>query len=325
MNNFWKDLPKPLFILAPMYDVTDAAFRRMFARYGKPDVLVTEFVSADGLVSAGYEKLKHHLIFSKVERPIVAQIFGANPTNFTKAAKLLSDLGFDGIDINMGCPEKNVVKQGACSALFKNPKLAQKVVMATKTGAPNLPVSIKIRIGDIKVDWHDWIKALLEAKPDAITIHLRTRKEKSLVPAHWEDMPKIMDFVKANSPEGFRPLIIGNGDIKSLEDAFHKIKTSGCDGVMIGRGAFGNPFFFNRTTPWDSLPLEQRFNIIVEHVKLFEELLPGKNFEVMKKHFKAYIEGFPGASELRNELYKALNASDVEPILENWLSNHPKV
>ena len=317
-KGFWEKLPKPIFALAPMYDVTDAAFRRVIAKYGKPDVMWTEFVSTDGLTSAGFERLKHHLIYDESERPIVAQIFGAHPEAYTKTAQLLSEMKFDGIDINMGCPDKAVMKQGSCAALFKNPTLAKEVILATKAGAVNLPVSVKIRIGDGKIDWQNWILALLEAEPAAITIHLRTRKEMSKVPAHWELMPEIVKFIHNNTIEETRPVILGNGDVTNLDEAMQKITTTGCDGVMIGRGIFGNPWLFNHEK--NEIQLEQRLRVAVDHAKLFEKLLgEEKRFEIMKKHFKAYAQGFPGAAELREKLYATQNSNEIQTIIEEFL------
>jgi len=304
--------------LAPMYDVTDAAFRAVIAKYGKPDVFWTEFVSAEGMNSEGRERLMHHLLFDKSEKPIVAQIFGSHPEAFAPTAELIEKLGFDGIDINMGCPDKNIVKQGSCAALFKTPKLAQQLVLETKRGT-TLPVSVKIRIGDGKVEWKEWIKYLLEVEPAAMAIHLRSRKEMSKVPAHWELMPEIVEFIKANSNPDSLPIVLGNGDVFSLEDAKDKVVQTGCDGVMIGRGIFGNPWFFNADKK--EVTREEKLKVLLEHTQLFEKLFTGiKNFEVMKKHYKAYVNGFDGAKELRMELMAANSYEEVAGILNNLLS-----
>ncbi len=317
---FWEKLKKPIFALAPMYDVTDAAFRAIIAKYGKPDITWTEFVSAEGLCSAGRERLMHHLQFSESERPVVAQIFGSHTEAFEETARLLAGLKFDGIDINLGCPDKNIMKQGSCAALFKNPKLAQEIILAAKRGAPNLPISVKIRIGDTKVDWKDWIAALLEAEPAAITIHLRTRKEMSKVPAHWELMPEMVEFIKSHAKKDCVPIILGNGDVATLEDAQKKVDETGCDGVMIGRGIFGNPWLFDRSKNAAAEPdKKQKLAVLLEHTKLFEKTFgSSKNFEIMKKHYKAYVNGFDGAKDLRAELMLAKNYPEVErTILKN--------
>lgn len=316
MSNFWTQLPKPFFALAPMADVTDAAFRRIVAKYGKPDVLWTEFVAVDGLLSPGKEVLLKDLMYTEEERPIVAQVFGSKPDHFFKVAALIAELGFDGIDINMGCPDKNVEKQGGGASLMKHPKLAQEIIAATKEGAPGLPVSMKTRVGYNVVELDTWLPALLDAKPAAITVHARTRKEMSDVPARWEHIAKAVQIAK-----GTGTLIIGNGDVKDLGDAQKKAEETGADGIMLGRAIFGNPFLFQGST-LDEVPIEKRFSIMLEHTKLFMELLGDvKNFAVMKKHYKAYVNGFDGAKELRVRLMDAEGVSEVEAIVTNFLSN----
>ncbi len=320
-RGFWDKLKKPIMVLAPMANVTDAAFRYMIARNGKPDVTWTEFVSADGLCSAGREKLLVDLWYGEQERPVVAQIFGANPEHILKAAQIARELKFDGIDINMGCPAKEVLKQGSCAALIKNPRLAQEIIRAAQEGAKDLPVSVKTRIGTNAPEIETWIPELLKAKPAALTVHLRTVKEQSLVAAHWELMPEIVKIVDGSTTKETRPYILGNGDVKTLVDAAALVKETGCDGVMIGRGIFGNPWMFNHETPLEKISIEDRMRAMLEHTKLFEEKfvhLPigGKRFEVMKKHYKAYVNNFDGAKELRMELMdNAENAADVERII----------
>ncbi len=311
---FWKNLPRPFFALAPMYDVTDAAFRKIIAKYGKPHVFYTEFTSTDGLMSAGREKLLHHLKFSEIEHPIVAQVFGANPEKYKQTAELVNELGFDGLDINMGCPDKNIIKGGSCAALYNNPSLAKEIILASQEGAKDMPVSIKIRIGDTKIDWESWIATLLEAKPDAIAIHLRTRKEMSKVPAHWELMPQIVKFIENQTTAETKPIIMGNGDVMNLAEAKEKALTSGCDGVMMGRGIFGNPWLFNEEKP--NPTNEEKLQALLEHVQIYDEIFNGvKPFDIMKRHFKAYIHGFDGANELRTELYECKTAQEVENII----------
>jgi nifR3 family TIM-barrel protein len=315
-ENFWHNLPRPFFVLAPMYDVTDVAFRRIVLQCGRPNVFFTEFISADGLVSEGKDHLLHMLRFDKVEKPIVGQIFGARPENFFKAAGLLHDLGFDGVDINMGCPDKSMMKNGSCAALFRNPQLAKEIVQATKEGAGGLPVSMKIRIGDTKVDWEPWIAALLETSPAAISIHLRTRKEMSKVPAHWELMPDIVKFIHQNTPVDSRPLIIGNGDVMTLKEAKEKVIATGADGIMLGRGVFSNPWLFVEDEPQEH-SLAERLNLLVQHAQWFEQEFSGiKRFEVLKRFFKIYVHGFAGAAELREQLYHATTAAEIEHILK---------
>lgn len=318
---FWANLPKPFFVSAPMADVTDAAFRQMIAKYsrhgepgGGPDVFWTEFVSADGLCSPGREMLKRDLAFSDREHPIVAQIFGSTPEHMQKTAELIKELGFDGIDINMGCPDKSIEKQGAGSAHMKNPKLAQECIRATMAGAGGLPVSVKTRIGYNKENLDEWLPLILETKPAVITVHARTRKELSLVPARWEFVARAVEIAK-----GSGTLIIGNGDVKDLRDAEEKARTTGADGVMLGRAMFGTPWLFdrNRTEP---PALAEKFEILIEHTHLFEKLLGDiKNFAIMKKHYKAYVHGFDGAKELRVHMMDAKNADEVERIARDFL------
>src|SRR3989344_5873938 len=223
--NFWNKLKKPIFCLAPMADVTDCAFRQIIAKYGQPDVFWTEFVSADGLAHPeARKKLLIDLKYSEAEHPIVAQIFGGKPENIKIASALCKELGFDGIDINMGCPDKSVEKQGAGAAMIKTPKLAREVIRAAKEGAPGLPISIKTRIGYNKNEIDTWIRELLSEDIAALTVHLRTRKEMSNVPAHWELMQNVvrirdeMSLHRRPAGEAGKTLIFGNGDVMSLED-----------------------------------------------------------------------------------------------------------
>lgn len=326
INNFWQKLNKPILALAPMADVTDAAFRRIIAKYSKvknsePYITFTEFVSCDGLCSAGKKNLLPILKYSEKERPIVAQVFGAKPENFYESAKLIKRLGFDGIDINMGCPDKKVLKQGAGATLINNPKLAQKIIGQTKKGAGNVPVSIKTRIGYDQYDekrFKKWLIALLEEKPTAITIHGRTKKEMSFVPAHWDiiaEAVKIRNEFYLSKPAyrraGNKTLILGNGDVQSIADAKEKVKMFGVDGVMIGRAVFGNPWLFASINS-RQIPLTKKLSVLLEHAKLFEKTFKYKPFDVIKKHFKAYIAGFRGAKQLRRKLMACQNADEVK-------------
>ncbi len=341
MNNFWIKLKKPVFCLAPMADVTDCAFRQIIAKYGRPDIFWTEFVSADGLAHLkGREKLLIDLKYSKNEHPIVAQLFGSNPDNIYMTSKLCKELGFDGIDINMGCPDKTIEKQGAGAGMIKNLKLAKEIIQSAKKGGGDLPISVKTRIGYNKDETETWIKGLLEEDLDALTIHLRTRKEMSDVPAQWEKIPRIVELRDQISP---RTLIIGNGDALDLKDAKEKAKKFGCDGVMLGRAIFGNPWLFeglnskkiSGPAPFSDYrvgpsgkeiflnlrPIDEKLNVLVEHTKLFEKLLGKvKSFNIMKKHYKAYVSGWDGAKELRMKLMDAKNAKEVEKIVNDFLN-----
>ncbi len=308
-----------------MADVTDAAFRRIIAKYsrhgekdGGPDVFWTEFVSADGLMSPGREVLRHDLKYTEAERPIVAQLFGAHPDKMEGAARLCAELGFDGIDINMGCPDKSIEKQGAGACMMKNPQVAREIIRAAKRGAPNLPISVKTRIGYNKNEIETWIPELLAEDIAALTLHCRTRKEMSKVPARWEHVKEV---VALRDRLGVKTLIIGNGDVRSIEEARYKIQETGCDGVMLGRAIFGNPWLFDQSRV--EIPLDEKLRVMVEHTKLYEELLGNiKSFSIMKKHYKAYVNGFPGATELREKLMSCENANEIKNTVQNWLSTN---
>ncbi len=316
---FWKKLKKPVIAQAPMANVTDAAFRRMFVKYGKPDVFWTEFVSVEALCSAkGRESALLDLKYSRGERPIVAQIFGSKPELFRKAAKMIKNMKFDGIDINMGCPDKNVERSGGGAALIKNPNLAKEIIGAAKEGAGNLPISVKTRIGYNKDITEEWIGYLLECGLAAITIHARTRKEMSNVPAHWDAVARA---VKIRREGGYETLILGNGDIESVEEVGQKAKETGCDGIMIGRGIFGNPWIFRGLKKEEKAP-EERLKAMCGHARLFEKYFVGKkNFAVMKKHFKAYASDFDGAKDLRVRLMEKETAKEVEGEVRIFLKN----
>jgi tRNA-dihydrouridine synthase len=352
-RGFWSELPKPFVALAPMADVTDPAFRRVIAACGKPDVTWTEFVSADGLAlapEAGRRKLLGDLRYSEAERPIVAQIFSSNPAHVESAARLCAELGFDGVDINMGCPDKSVERQGCGAAMIKTPGIALEVVAAAKRGAGDVPVSVKTRLGYGADILEEWLPKLLSARPAAITLHARTRKEMSSVPARWN---RIADAVKmrdewsaANGiPEGERTLILGNGDVRSLEDALAKGRETGADGVMVGRAVLGNPWFFAADDPlrkfspffqsedyahkhggkaFESQAIEitpeliaRRLETLATHIQLFADLLPWKSFATMKKHFKAYVSGWRGAKELRERLMACGTGEEAVRILRD--------
>ncbi len=298
-----------------MANVTDAAFRRLIAKYGGPDVMWTEFVSADGLFMGGREALLPDLAYAETERPIVAQFFTSQPAIMKKAAALAVELGFDGIDINMGCPDKTIEKQGAGAALLKNPRLAQALIYAAREGAGKLPLSVKTRLGFNKIEINTWIPALLETKLDALSIHLRTRKEMSKTPAHWElagEIVRMRDQMKSQT------LILANGDVASLAEAREKAQAYGLDGIMLGRAIFGNPWLFNKNKK-EASP-EEKLQALLEHTKLFAELLPHKSFSIMKKHFKAYVNGWEGAKELRIKLMETGNGEEVAAVIASELN-----
>lgn len=355
--NFWQNLrqqKQPFFCVAPMADVTDAAFRKLISIYGKPDVMWTEFVSANGLMSGGREVLLRDLEYSEAERPIVAQLFSSDPKNIEGAAKLAAELGFDGVDINMGCPDKTIEKQGAGAAMIKTPEIAREIIRAAKRGiaaaGKDIPVSVKTRVGYSDVQIKEWIPVLLSEDIAALSVHARTRKELSKVPAVWERLREVVALRDKLAPE---TVIIGNGDVTSLADGRARAALSGVDGVMVGRALFGNPWFFDEsrevlaTLPRKSLfrnipilkklfdtrraapvsavrpiTLHERLTVLVEHTTLFEELLGDiKSFAIMKKHYKAYCTGFSGAKELRMELMEAKGLREAEIVVRNFLND----
>ena len=314
---FWGDLPKPIMALAPMYDATDAPFRQLLARHGKPDVIITEFVSCDGLCSRGRGNLMYHLRYDESERPIVAQIFGEKPETHYETALLMQELAFDGIDINMGCPVKTICKTGAGSAMINTPELAKEIISETIRGAGKLPVSVKTRIGWNHISIEEWVSHLLEVNPAVITLHLRTRKEMSDIGAHWDEIYKAVELAK-----GTDTLIIGNGDVGSLKEAEKLAKETGVDGIMIGRAVFGNPWFFNRERQREDVPLDEVFDVMIEHADLYEEIFEGqRNFAVMRKHLRAYAREFDGSRELRKMLEEVNSADDLRGIIESFRSH----
>lgn len=342
---FWEKLKKPIYALAPMADVTDAAFRLLMAEKSKFDaqgkstgaeyVSWTEFISADGLARAPHEgraKLMKALIYGDIERPVVAQFFGSNPEHMEAAARLALTLGFDGVDINMGCPDRSIEKQGAGAAMIKTPGVAKEIIRAAKRGAcdgnKQIPVSVKTRLGYAKDELDTWLPVLLEEEPAVVTIHARTRKEMSKVPAHWN---RIKDAVEIRNRMRSKTLIIGNGDAGTLLEGDQRISETGADGVMFGRGVFGNPWFFNKDlvsrdavhlpvrgqTEGDQvrysntkISKEEKMRALLEHARLFDTFLGDtKSFAVMKKHVKAYVSGWKGAKEIRDQL---MQVKDVE-------------
>lgn len=308
-SNFWKKLKKPFFVSAPMSGVTDDAFRHMLLRHGKPDVIWTEFVSVEGLFSKSHEIYLKTLKFSPEEHPIVAQIFGSDPLYFEKAAKEIEGLGFDGIDINMGCPDRAIEEKGSGAALIKNVDLAKQIIRETKIGAKKIPVSVKTRLGYNENEIDEWIVPLLKENIAALTIHFRTRKELYRSPAQWNLAKKIVKLRDLYSPE---TLIIGNGDVKTLAQAHELAEENKIDGIMIGRATLGNPWFFSNKLPTS----KERLSAIIEHVELFNN---PRQFNVMKKHFHAYAKGFVGARELRDKLMETKNYLEVKELVEEFI------
>lgn len=316
MVGFWRSLSKPFTALAPMEDVTDTVFRQLVAEWGAPDVFFTEFVNVDGMCSAGREAVIHRLRHTVTERPLVAQIWGLRPENFETAARDIAGMGFDGIDINMGCPVKKIIKTGACSALIDNPTLAAEMIRATKEGAGDLPVSVKTRIGFRKRCTLEWAGFLLDHDIAALTVHGRIAKDMSDVPADWDEVGKV---VALRNEMGVGTLVIGNGDVESMAQVVDHHRQHGVDGAMVGRGIFHNPFLFAEgASDFEELPFETKATLLRKHVALYRRTWgDDKNFNVMKKFVKVYIRGFEGASHLRGELMEAASYADMLHLLSS--------
>ena len=316
MKSFWQELPIPFTILAPMEGVTDAVFRQIIAQIGRPDIFFTEFTSCDGLVSIGSEKVAQSLRFFNNQKPVVAQIWGSNPETFFLSSLYCKELGFSGIDINMGCPDKSMPKKGACSALINNPSLAKEIIQATKDGSGGLPVSVKTRLASSDLKSQDWFSFLLKQDLAALTIHLRTVKELSKTPAHWEYMSKIMNLKNKIAP---KTLIVGNGDVSSFAEVENKYKLYGCEGYMIGRGVFTNPWVFNKTINIENISIVDRLDLYLRHIKLFDSTWKSsKNPANLKKFSKSYINNFPEASLLREKIMQSKNTKEMTEIISAY-------
>ncbi len=310
--NFWQNLPRPFFILAPMEAVTDVVFRHVVASAAQPDIFFTEFTNASSFCSpAGKHSTRGRLTFTEDEQPMVAQIWGSKPDEFRQMAHGLKEMGFSGIDINMGCPVKNVVKSGG-SYLIRQPKLAAELIAATKEAG--LPVSVKTRLGYTQTsEFTDWLPHILKQDIVNLTIHLRTRKEMSKVPAHYELISEIKKLRDEIAPQ---TLLTINGDIRDRQHGEELVRQYGVDGIMIGRGIFHNPFAFENEPKQHSK--EELLDLLHLHLDLFDnystELEP-RRFEPLKRFFKIYIRDFPGASELREQLMHTKTTAEVRAIL----------
>lgn len=322
-------MSKPFFVLAPMDDVTETVFRRIVHSTAPADLYFTEFVNVDGLMSPGRPKLMKKLRFDPSEGPLVAQIWGLKPENFEAIARQIADgtiarelglpdgVNFVGIDINMGCPAKSEVQNGACSALIKNRPLAKEIIEATKRGAGNMPVSVKTRLGFSEIDttWHEF---LLGFDLDMLTVHWRTRKEMSKVPAHWDLAPEVVALRDRISP---KTKIIGNGDVLTREQGEQLAAEYGLDGIMIGRGVFQDPYVFaNPATAgsqWSEVGREDRINLYRKHVQLFADTWQAgeRNIKTLNKFCKVYISDFDGAKELREQLMEASSTDELLSLL----------
>jgi len=353
--NFWHKIPQPIVGLSPMDGVTDPAFRFIVARHGKPDVQVTEFVNVDEVCHGG-DSAWNQLRYAEIERPIVAQIYGADPNKFYQVAQVVCELGFDGVDINMGCPSKNVSARGCGAALIRNPPLAREIIRAGQAGVADwaaghrietiglrpkvvervqalaaglngsrprqpVPVSVKTRLGYDAVVIEDWVSVLLEERPEVISIHGRTLTQMYRGRADWEAIARAAKLIRETST-----LVLGNGDVESLHDLVARVQETQVHGVLIGRGALGNPWIF-RAKEWakgegrgegdavGSVPLSERFQVALEHARYFESLGGAPRFAAMRKHLGWYCTGFFKAAEVRSQMFRATSSQDVERIL----------
>ncbi len=335
---FWGKLPRPILGLSPMDGITDAAFRQMFALHGKPDVIYTEFVNVEGL-ARGAVNMLGHFIYDKIERPIVAQIYGIETESFYKVALMACYLGFDGIDINMGCPANKVARRNSGAGLIRVPDQAKKIIRTVKkatqdwaegvtlekadirpkiiqalkamkpraAGRKKLPVSVKTRIGIDSIIAEEWVKHLLEEEPAVIAMHGRTLKQMYSGQANWEVLGRVAKIV-----HGTKTLFLGNGDVQNLEDA--KIAQYGTDGALIGRATCGNPWFFAGRLP----TLQEKFNVAIEHAKIYEKIKTEHAFYAIRKHLAWYVNGFEGAKDLRVLLMQTDTSAEVEKTIRDF-------
>jgi nifR3 family TIM-barrel protein len=314
--NTWLD-KKNIIGLAPMDGYTDAPFRYLIASIAKPDVIFTEFVNVDGIVVA-FKRLQEDFVYDEIERPIIAQLFGSKPENFYKATKTVIDMGFDGVDINMGCPQKKVVKRSEGAGLIKNPELAKEIVMAVKKAISEsnrkITLSIKTRTGYEVPITREWISTLASTKPDLITLHGRTLKQMYSGVADWEEIKIANGICKKNGVKFF-----GNGDIESIDEANEKIKKYDLDGVLIGRAVFGNPWLF--CAEQKLITKNQKLKMCLIHTKIQMKIFPNKSFIAMRKHFAAYINSFDFARDLRIKVLQANTYEEVERIINEELEN----
>jgi nifR3 family TIM-barrel protein len=301
---FWKKIEKPIIALAPMDGYTDSAFRRISKSVNSNLVLFTEFVSADGLNHKA-KKLLEKIKFNVSEKPIIVQLFGKNAESFATAAKLCESLGFAGIDINMGCPSKKVVKSEHGVALRKKPDLAFHLV-ETVTKATSLPVSVKTRLGWSNADdLLDFSRGVVNAGAQMITVHGRTYKQGFSDQSDWQPIYELKKNLSIP--------VLGNGDVASIADGMKKIKN--LDGFMIGRAAIGNPWVFSDQPP---VSFAEKIPLINKHAEFLIEL-KGEKITLLeiRKHLLAYVKGLPGAGSYRSQLVRVQSLAEIEDILTN--------
>ncbi|MFI3132261.1 tRNA dihydrouridine synthase [Mammaliicoccus sciuri] len=314
-ENFWSELPRPFFILAPMEDVTDIVFRHVVSEAARPDVFFTEFTNTESFCHPeGIHSVRGRLTFSEDEQPIVAHIWGDKPDHFRKMSIGIAEMGFKGIDLNMGCPVANVAGKGKGSGLILRPERAAEIIQAAKAGG--LPVSVKTRLGYYDIEeWRDWLKHVFEQDIANLSIHLRTRKEMSKVDAHWELIEAIKNLRDEIAPN---TLLTINGDIPDRKTGLELAEKYGIDGVMIGRGIFNNPFAFEKE-PREHTSKEL-LDLLRLHLTLFDKYATSetRQFKSLRRFFKIYVRSMRGASELRHQLMSTETTDDVRALLDEF-------
>ena len=365
--SFWSTLSRPIMGLSPMDGVTDATFRRVIAQHGRPDVTFTEFTHVHD-VCRGPEFLLNTLIYSELERPVVAQLYGKDPALFYQATHAACELGFDGIDINMGCPSKNVASSGSGAGLIKTPEVAHAIMQATRRAihdwangqtleqvgfkpariaaiqamnvgrqgaAPvqrrELPLSVKTRLGYDSVIVEDWVSHLIQEKPVAITLHGRTLRQMYRGEADWSAIARAVQIA-----QGTGILILGNGDVQSLNEVVSRVHSTQVDGVLIGRAVLGAPWFFHAKEQVralakadapgacikdQSIELDARFALMLDHARQFQAICGPGQFHRMRKHLGWYCKGFPHAAALRGQMFRVSSAEDVEAMIARYQAN----
>lgn len=314
-ENFWLDLPKPFFILAPMEDVTDVVFRHVVSEAGRPDVFFTEFTNTESFCHPeGVHSVRGRLTFTEDEQPIVAHIWGDKPDHFREMSIAMAEMGFKGIDLNMGCPVANVATKGKGSGLIQRPEIAAEIIQAAKAGG--LPVSVKTRLGYSEIDeWRAWLKHIFEQDIANLSIHLRTRKEMSKVDAHWELIGEIKKLRDEIAPE---TLLTINGDIPDRKTGLELAEKYGIDGVMIGRGIFHNPYAFEKEPREHSS--KELLDLLRLHLELFDKYSKEESrlFKPLRRFFKIYVRGIRGASELRHQLMSTNTTDEARALLDKF-------
>ncbi|AYY65413.1 tRNA-dihydrouridine synthase [Staphylococcus hominis subsp. hominis] len=317
-ENFWNELPRPFFILAPMEDVTDIVFRHVVSEAARPDVFFTEFTNTESFCHPeGIHSVRGRLTFSEDEQPMVAHIWGDKPEQFKEMSFGLADMGFKGIDLNMGCPVANVAKKGKGSGLILRPERAAEIIQAAKAGG--LPVSVKTRLGYYNIEeWKEWLRHVFKQDIANLSIHLRTRKEMSKVDAHWELIEAIKEMRDEVAPQ---TLLTINGDIPDRQKGMELATKYGIDGVMIGRGIFHNPFAFEKDPrEHTSKELLDLFRL---HLELFEKYSneETQQFKSLRRFFKIYVRGIRGVSELRHQLMSTETVDEARALLDDFEAN----